>query len=134
MIDNDQSTIIEAPEVYKSIPTHFPSKNPTTKRTGEKNVNFDTFDGHVMVNYIEPNLKEIIFGPIRVGLIKRIAIPGAGPPIVLRTLLKGARQNGMLLSTTYPLILALYYCLFDSLTASPPFQSILTIPNDIPCI
>ena len=27
MIDNDQSTIIEAPEVYKSIPTHFPSKN-----------------------------------------------------------------------------------------------------------
>jgi hypothetical protein len=29
--------------------------------------NFDTFDGHVMVNYIEPNLQEIIFGPIRVG-------------------------------------------------------------------
>ena len=27
MIDNDQSTIIEAPEVNKSIPTHFPSKN-----------------------------------------------------------------------------------------------------------
>ena len=27
MIDNDQSTIIEAPEVYKSIPTHSPSKN-----------------------------------------------------------------------------------------------------------
>ena len=35
----------------------------------EKNVNFDTFDGHFMVNYIEPNLQEIIFGPIRVGLI-----------------------------------------------------------------
>ena len=34
-----------------------------------KNVDFDTFDGHVMVNYIEPNLQEIIFGPIRVGLI-----------------------------------------------------------------
>ena len=32
-------------------------------------INFDTFDGHVMVNYIEPNLQEIIFGPIRVGLI-----------------------------------------------------------------
>ena len=28
MIDNDQSTIIEAPEVvYKSIPSHSPSKN-----------------------------------------------------------------------------------------------------------
>ncbi len=35
----------------------------------KKNVDFDTFDGHVMVNYIEPNLQEIIFGPIRVGLI-----------------------------------------------------------------
>ena len=35
----------------------------------EKNVDFDTFGGHVMVNYIEPNLQEIIFGPIRVGLI-----------------------------------------------------------------
>ena len=34
-----------------------------------KNVDFDTFDVHVMVNYIEPNLQEIIFGPIRVGLI-----------------------------------------------------------------
>ena len=65
MIDNDQSTIIEAPEVYKSIPTHSPSKNQRQK----KNVDFDTFDGHVMVNYIEPNLQEIIFGPIRVGLI-----------------------------------------------------------------
>ncbi len=27
MIDYDQSTIIEAPEVYKSIPTHSPSRN-----------------------------------------------------------------------------------------------------------
>ena len=26
----------------------------------EKNVHFDTFDGHVMVNYIEPNLQEIM--------------------------------------------------------------------------
>ena len=34
---------------------------------GGKKVDFDTFDGHVMVNYIEPNLQEII--PIRVGLI-----------------------------------------------------------------
>ena len=65
MIDNDQSIIIEAPEVYKSTATHFPSTKPTTK----KNVDFDTFDGHVMVNYIEANFQEIIFGPIRVGLI-----------------------------------------------------------------
>ena len=35
MIDNDQSTIIEAPEVYKSIPTHFPSTKPT-KNVPEK--------------------------------------------------------------------------------------------------
>jgi hypothetical protein len=44
MIDNDQSTIIEAPEVYKSIPTHFPSKNQWQNVKG-KNVNFDTFNG-----------------------------------------------------------------------------------------
>ena len=35
----------------------------------KNNFDFDTFDGHVMVNYIEPNLQEIIFGPIRLGLI-----------------------------------------------------------------
>jgi hypothetical protein len=90
MIDNDQSTIIEAPEVYKSIPTHSPTATPTptTECTSEKNVDFDTFDGHVMVNYIEPNLQEFIFGPISVGLITqkqfwdhlKIAIPGARPP------------------------------------------------------
>jgi hypothetical protein len=58
MIDNDQSTIIEAPEVYKSIPIHSPTAKPTTECecTYDKNVNFDFFDGHVMVNYIEPNL------------------------------------------------------------------------------
>ncbi len=32
MIDNDQSTIIEAQEVYKSIPTHSPSKNQRQKK------------------------------------------------------------------------------------------------------
>ena len=32
MIDNDQSIIIEAPEVYKSTATHFPSTKPTTKK------------------------------------------------------------------------------------------------------
>ena len=42
---------------------------PRVKTNDKKNVDFDTFDGHVMVNYIEPNLQEIIFGPIRVGLI-----------------------------------------------------------------
>jgi hypothetical protein len=62
MIDKDQSTIIEAPEVYKSIPTHSPTATPTTECTREKNVDFDLFDGHVMVNYIEPNLQDIIFG------------------------------------------------------------------------
>jgi hypothetical protein len=33
MIDSDQSTIIEAPEVYKSIPTHSPTYLPTTEGT-----------------------------------------------------------------------------------------------------
>ena len=60
MIDNDQSTIIEAPEVYKSIPTHFPIKT-NDRMYLEKNVNFDTFDVHVMVNFIEPNFQNIIF-------------------------------------------------------------------------
>ena len=35
MIDNDQSTIIEAPEVYKSTTTHIPSMKPT-KNAPEK--------------------------------------------------------------------------------------------------
>jgi hypothetical protein len=69
MIDNDQSTIIEAPEVYKSISTHSSTAKQARECTWDKNVDFDTsFDVHVMVN-IEPNLQEIIFGPIRVGLI-----------------------------------------------------------------
>jgi hypothetical protein len=70
MIDNDQSTIIEAPsEVYKSIPTLTSRVKSNDKMYQEKNVDFDTFDGHVMVNFIEPNFQDIIFGPIRVGLI-----------------------------------------------------------------
>ena len=36
MVDNDQSTIIEAPEVYKSIPTHSPSKNQRQNVSGKK--------------------------------------------------------------------------------------------------
>ncbi len=65
MIDNNLITIIEAPEVYKSTTTHFPSTKPTTK----KNVDFDTFDGHVMVNFIEPNFQDIIFTLSTVSLI-----------------------------------------------------------------
>jgi hypothetical protein len=64
MINNDQSTIIEAPEVYTSIPTHSPSKIQR-----QKNVDFDTFDGHVMVNFIEPNFQDIIFTLSNVSLI-----------------------------------------------------------------
>ena len=45
MIDNDQSTIIEAPEVYKSIPTHSHTATPTTESRGNSHLNFDTFDG-----------------------------------------------------------------------------------------
>jgi hypothetical protein len=74
MIDNDPSTIIEAPEVYKSIPTHCPPtyQLPATTTESEctrKNVNFDTFDGHVMVNFIGPNFQDIIFTPSTVSLI-----------------------------------------------------------------
>ena len=68
MIDNDQSTIIEAPEVYKSIPTHSPSKT-NDKTYLKKKVDFDTFDGHVMVNFIEPNFQDIIFILSTVSLI-----------------------------------------------------------------
>jgi hypothetical protein len=31
-------------------------------------INFDTFDGHVMVNFIEPNLQDIIFGLLLEGV------------------------------------------------------------------
>ena len=46
-----------------------PRVKTNNKMYKEKKFNFDTFDVHVMVNYIEPNLQEIIFRPIRVGLI-----------------------------------------------------------------
>ena len=35
----------------------------------KKNVYFDTFDGHVMVNFIEPNFQDIIFTLSTVSLI-----------------------------------------------------------------
>ena len=55
--------MIESPKVpYYSLPY-----NKSYKETTEKNGDFDTFDSHVMVNFIEPNLQEIIFTPIRVG-------------------------------------------------------------------
>jgi hypothetical protein len=69
MIDNDQSTIIEAPEVYKSIPTHSHTVKPTTESRGNSHLNFDTFDGHVMVNFIEPNFQDFIFTLRTVSLI-----------------------------------------------------------------
>jgi hypothetical protein len=78
MVDNDQSTIIEAPEVYiKSIPTHSPSKNQR-QNVPEKNVDFDTFDGwtcygqlywtklsgyHIHTKYCKFDHIEMIFGP-----------------------------------------------------------------------
>jgi len=68
MVDNDQSTIIEAPEVYKSIPTT-PRVKTNDKMYLRKNVDFDTFDGHVMVNFIESNFQDIIFTLSTVSLI-----------------------------------------------------------------
>ena len=35
----------------------------------KKNVDFDTFNGHVMVNFIEPNFQDIIFTLSTVSLI-----------------------------------------------------------------
>ena len=69
MVDNDQSTIIEAPEVYKSTPTHSPTTNPTVEQPRKSQRHFDTFDGHVMVNFIEPNFQDIMFTLITVSLI-----------------------------------------------------------------
>ena len=71
MIDNDQSTIIEAPEVYKSIPTHSPSKNQRQNVPGKKMSTLTPlmYNVHVMVNYIEPNFQDIIFTPSTVSLI-----------------------------------------------------------------
>jgi endonuclease/exonuclease/phosphatase (EEP) superfamily protein YafD len=51
---------------YKSIPTHSTTNDIMCQG---KNVNFDTLDVHVMVNYIEPNLQEIIFTLSTVSLI-----------------------------------------------------------------
>jgi hypothetical protein len=98
MIDNDQSAIIEAPEVYKSIPTHSPTAKPTTTTecTWEKNVNFDTFDGHVMVNFIEPNFQDIIIEPIRVGLITQKqfwAFFGPDPLLLIAVLHQNSRVD-----------------------------------------
>jgi bisphosphoglycerate-independent phosphoglycerate mutase (AlkP superfamily) len=65
MVDNHQNIIIDSPKVpYYSL-----TSCKSCYEITEKNVDFDTFDSHVMVNFIEPNLKEIIFTPSRVGLI-----------------------------------------------------------------
>ena len=42
---------------------------PRVKTNDKKNVDFDTFDGHVMVNFIEPNFQDIIFILSTVSLI-----------------------------------------------------------------
>ena len=52
----------------QSLPTHSPSRNQR-QNVPEKNVNFDTFDVHVMVNSIEPNFQNIIFTLSTVSLI-----------------------------------------------------------------
>jgi hypothetical protein len=70
MIDNDQSTIIEAPEVYKSIPTHPPSKNQRQNVPGKKCRLWHlwwTCYGQFHWTKLAGNL-----GPIRVGLITQI--------------------------------------------------------------
>ena len=66
MVDNHQSIIIESlKETYNSL-THYKSCCGTTKKTQH---HFDTFDGHVMVNYIEPNFQDIMFTLSTVSLI-----------------------------------------------------------------
>ena len=67
MIDNDQSTIIEAPGYISTSPLT-PRVKTNDRMYQEKNVDFDTFDVHVMVNYIEPNLQEILFGRTYTGV------------------------------------------------------------------
>jgi hypothetical protein len=68
MIDNDQSTIIEAPEVYSPSPLTLTLQHQR-QNVPEKNVDFDTFHGHVMVNFIEPNFQDIISALCTVSLI-----------------------------------------------------------------
>ena len=42
---------------------------PRVRNQRQKNVDFDTLDGHVMVNFIEPNCQDIIFTLSTVSLI-----------------------------------------------------------------
>ena len=50
-------------------PLTSPRVNTNDKMYLKKNVDFDTFDGHVMVNFIEPNFQDIIFTLSTVSLI-----------------------------------------------------------------
>ena len=43
MIDNDQSTIIEAPEVYKSIPHSLPTYLPTAESREKSHLKFELY-------------------------------------------------------------------------------------------
>jgi hypothetical protein len=50
----------------------------------EKNVVFDTFDGHVMINFIEPNFQDIIFIPSTVSLtFEKMTFYGEHPLVVV---------------------------------------------------
>ena len=63
MIDNDQNTTIKAPEPerdYKSIPTHSPPATSQQQNQGKSpmsHLNFDTIDGHVMVNLLNQTFR-----------------------------------------------------------------------------
>jgi hypothetical protein len=52
----NQRTIVEAQKVYKSIPHSLPTYLPMAESMGESHLNFDTFDGHDVMVYNEPNL------------------------------------------------------------------------------
>ena len=76
MIDNDQSTIIEAPEVYKSTTTHFPSKiqrqNVPEKKCWLWHLRWTCYGQfywtklsgyHIHTMYCKFDHSEMIFGP-----------------------------------------------------------------------
>ena len=74
MIDNDQSTIIEAPEVYKSIPTHSPSRNQRQKKCRLWHLWWTCYgqfywtnlsEYHIHTKYCKFDHSETIFGPFK---------------------------------------------------------------------
>jgi hypothetical protein len=69
MIDNDQSTIIEAPEEYKSIPTHSPSRNQQQKKMSTLTpfqFYWTKLSGyHIHTKYCKFDHSETILGPFK---------------------------------------------------------------------